>query len=139
MSNDKKIAALRKSIEVKRSALGPKPRMNYIGNGTVTVNGALININVLNIKAAIVATADVVGKLEATHSAIALLDLKSEDYPEVIQQYKDDLEDLTLRVKGLVWADSDTELRQMDKQLADMLSADAKTSNAIADFESKLK
>lgn len=139
MSNDKKIAALRKSIEVKRNALGPKPRMNYIGNGTVTVNNLFANINVLSLKTAIVATADVVGKLEATHSAIALLGLKPEDYPEVIQQYKDDLEDLTLRVKGLVWAANDTELRQMDKQLADMLSADAKTSNALADFESKLK
>lgn len=139
MSNDKKIATLRKSIEVKRSTLGPKPRMNYIGNGTVTVNGIFININVLNLKTAIVATADVVGKLETTHSALALLGLKPENYPEVIQQYKDDLEDLTLRVKGLVWADNDSELRQMDKQLADMLSADVKTSNALADFESKLK
>lgn len=139
MSNDKKIAALRKSIEVKRNTLGPKPRMNYLGNGTVTINGALVNINVLNLNSAIIATADVVGKLEATHSAIALLGLKAEDYPEAIQQYKDDLEDLTLRVKGLVWMYNDTELRQMDKQLAEMLSADAKTSNAIADFESKLK
>lgn len=68
-----------------------------------------------------------------------MLGLKPENYPEVIQQYKDDLEDLTLRVKGLVWADNDSELRQMDKQLADMLSADVKTSNALADFESKLK
>lgn len=140
MSNDKKIATLRKSIETKRTALGTKPRMSYIGNGMVTTHpGTVVNLNVLNLKTAIEATAAILAKRDSILAAIKLLGLSQDDYDDSLQQCNYDLHDVSLKVDGLVWTTKDNELRQMDKQLADMLSADAKTSNALADFESKLK
>lgn len=140
--NDKKIKDYRKKVEDKRKELGLQPKPAYITNQLLPLGNSQtrdkINLNLLN------STADCIG----IASQLVLQGMANEKANEILgtKEYivlgghtiPNWLEDIKSRVNLIKWKEEKIKLDAMDKKLQDLLSADAKTMDAIADIASEL-
>lgn len=133
--NDQRIKDYRKTIEKRRSALGERPSVKYVTNGVLPLNGMNVNLNVLN---TVDKCVDVLSQLivvdESMDKASKLLGVK--DHKRLIGNYTlaDWTSDLKSRVKVLQWSDSEKSLKTAERKLSELLSEDAKTTEAIDDI-----
>jgi hypothetical protein len=139
MSNDSKIKEFRTKVEAKRAALGDKPRLAYVTNGQLDLNGNRINFNTVNTEEKCMEIVRYL--LTAQHfTALANEILQTNIKPKfgdfTVEQW---IEDIKQRVKLIVWERNKKKLVAMDKQLAALMSDDARTADAIANIGAQLE
>lgn len=139
MSNDQKIKDYRSKIEQKRQSLGERPKAHYETNGMFILPDNLkLNINVLS---TVEACVDVVQQLllkASTHKQAN--ELLGTNVPCMFGVYtlEQCITDLKIRVSTIEWEAGKRKLDAMDKQLAELMSNDAKTADAIANIADEL-
>lgn len=139
MSNDARINQYRDAVDAKRQELGEKPKLAYVTNALLDLDGARINLNTLGSEEDCV---KIVSQLllteQLTTRANELLgtkiDVKFGDY--TIAQW---IGDIKLRVDLLAWERKKKKLTAMDAQLKSLMSDDAKTADAIASIAAQLE
>lgn len=137
MSNDAQIKQLRATIDSKRGELGDKPKVAYTTNALLTIDGTKVNLNTLSLDQCV----DVASRLlamthfndEANKRLGTDIKIKLGDF--TVDQW---ISDLKLRVELLTWEDEKKKLATLDKQLASLLSEDARTADALADIAAQL-
>lgn len=139
MSNDARISQYREAVEQKRRELGEKPKLAYVTNALLDLDGARVNLNTLGSEEECV---KVVRQLllteQLTERANEVLGTKVEPrFGEfTVAQW---LEDIKLRVQLLSWERKKKKLTAMDAQLKSLMSDDAKTADAIASIAAQLE
>lgn len=138
MSNDKSIKQYRDAVTAKRKALGDKPKLAYITNALLDLNGERVNLNTLTTEEKCVELVTIlVARSSFMTEANELLgtnvNVSVGDY--TIDQW---IADIKLRVSLLAWERNKKKLTAMDKKLAGLRSEDAKTSDAIASIAAEL-
>lgn len=135
---DKKIKTLLKTVEEKRKALGIKPRAKYFTNGQYDDGTSRANINVCGINEVVRMYAEILSRDEFIQKALVALDIEtSVDFNGgSIEDWK---HDLSLRAKILNWIEEDKKIKTLEKQLKDLRSEEARTSDALDDIVSQLK
>lgn len=139
MSNDVKIKEFRVRVDAKRKALGEKPRLTYVTNALLDVDGTKVNLNTLTNEEQCVAVAGQI--LVASDIAARANEALDTNVTPKFGDFTADqwIADLKLRVSLIVWERQKKELAAMDNKLAALRSEDAKTSDAIADIAAQLE
>lgn len=137
-NNDAQIKELRTKIDAKRAELGEKPRLSYETNGVLPLDGNKFNLNTLRDLAACVDLASqLIVRKEAQDKANEVLGTNVQiDFGSyTIDQW---LRDIKLRVSQMNWEHENKKLQAMDAKLADLLSEDAKTAEALSNIAGEL-
>jgi len=138
MSNDNQIKDYRTKVEAKRSALGSKPRVNYVTNMLLPLNDSKLNLNLMNTEKACI---DVAQQLAMMHNAqVQANEWLGTSQSLTVGNFKVEewVEDIRTRLSIINWDQEKQKLNAMDTKLAGLLSEDAKTANAIADIAGEL-
>lgn len=139
MSNDNKIQQFRSAVETKRAELGTKPKLAYVTNALLDVDGGRVNLNTLNSEEECVKIACTLLSAEhLTKQANKVLGTKVQAKfgDSAVSRW---IADIKLRVSLLVWERKKKKLTAMDKQLQSLMSDDAKTADAIASIAAQLE
>lgn len=137
-TNDQVIEAYREKVEAKRAALGNRPSVQYTTNALFPMDGRKLNLNTVgSIDHCIEVARDIAMQTNAQKQANEWL---GTDKVLEIGGYsvEDWISDLKARMAALEWAQGKKELDAADKKLAELLSNEAKTANAISDIVGNL-
>lgn len=122
--NDARIKEYLEKIEEKTKALGKAPKPHYMSDG-ILPSGT--NINIINTTNKLVDETALVLRALRDHEAAAEF-LGLSEVPHGFEEY---LDDLKLRAKIIQYNAEKRKLDALKKELADLRSAEAKTSDAI--------
>lgn len=137
-TNDKQIKEYRQKVEAKRAQLGEKPRLAYETNGMLPLDGNKYNLNTLrNIEGCVDLASQLISRRDAQDVANKHLgtDVQITFGGFTINQW---LDDIKIRVNLMKWEVENKKLQAMDAKLAELLSDDAKTADAIAEIAGEL-
>lgn len=137
-NNDQQIKQYREKVEAKRKELGEKPKIAYDTNGVLPLDGNKFNLNILrNLEACVDLASQLIARRDAQDTANEILgtDIQIKLGGFTIDQW---LGDIKLRVQTMKWDVENKKLQAMDAKLAELLSDDAKTADAIADIAGEL-
>ena len=138
MSNDARISQYRDTSELKRKELGEKPKLAYVTNALLDLDGTKVNLNTLSTdEECVLVVSKLLSVTDMADRANAVLGTK------VMPKFGDFtaaqwIEDIKLRVRVISWEAKKKKLAAMDAQLKTLMSDDAKTANAIADIAAQL-
>ena len=133
--NDKKISDLLSAIQLKKSALGVKPKASWKTNGILKLDkDNHININTVNlIETCVNTVALLLAEKSFRKEASELLGVAYSDPNE------DYVNDFKLRAAMITWDMEKRKLDALESQLKDLRSEDAKTADALSDIIQKLQ
>lgn len=136
--NDKVIAQYQAKVEAKRKSLGTQPKVQYVTNALFPGVQGKINLNTLTDVAQCVDLARFIILSQSAHIlACEAMDVE-EDLTFGSYTSEEWIQDIRSRKDLLVWNIGKKELTAADKKLADLLSNEAKTANAISDIVGSL-
>lgn len=139
LKNDNKIKKMLEAVKVKKKALGTKPKPHFRTNMHFTTGGNVINLNILSTRESIMDFLHTLASKELSNERVqSWLSLKV-PYPMVSNFTLNDWkQDVMLKLEILNWDEEKKKLSLLEKQLADLRSEEAKTTDAIDDIAESL-
>lgn len=139
--HDEQVKQLMAQVEIKKSALGARPKAVLTTNGLLKLSDKEhVNLNTLNdIEEVIKAYANVLSNFEAMIASASALGVTDYQYKFSGYTLEEWFSDFQFRVYQINWSKKDKELSNLTKKLESLVSEDLKTENELASIMDALK